>query len=603
MLIATRIRSVVPTVRLVLKRWTSSSSVLDPAVLEAARQNLKAKIRPLRTLKIEAPNRESDRQLLIDLEKDAPGLWNVHEITAQSGILNKRVYFMFDSHENAARTLARIKEMGCHVQQSWKAQFHHDPTSISFGEPSPTLAIRLGIRGTLEDVKRLFRDYHDDAGSECIPLDAFLFDGRNMCCVHFRTTEHAEAARSWLINKEKTLCHGYPPFTVADIGFSASSVGDVAAARRDILPSRWVHVSGLGCRIDKATLAKLLRSFGGIESISLPRSWRGASFGRAVVEFKTIRDAERAKRTLDGTYFPGSGRYLTMKYEAKTKISDSVGRVPSTLRVQPPMDGSASYLRHLVRIIRQAPGLYHVWDDISTNGQSTAYLEFDNSDNAQRALLALGRSYETRSPENCPPSKIIHKPRYSANLRMNYLPSPALRASLGARESLKHVIQAYRGLKPLKVWLYEGEDAAFIVFASVEDARAAFAARNGQPLQEGGPVSFVSFAFHRSDVDRIKFSRGKTKQLHISGLGCRTTKEELYAFCQHTEGFVGSTIKCHWTGRSMGYGYLAFRSIADAEAGLRKLQGTVYPHSGREVDIVYAFDHLSENIYDGIYPD
>ncbi|KAG8921486.1 hypothetical protein FRC00_008587, partial [Tulasnella sp. 408] len=58
---------------------------------------------------------------------------------------------MFDSHENAARTLAMVREMGPAVQQSWKAQLYPDTTSLSLGEPSSTLAIRLGIRGTLED--------------------------------------------------------------------------------------------------------------------------------------------------------------------------------------------------------------------------------------------------------------------------------------------------------------------------------------------------------------------------------------------------------------------------------------------------------------------
>lgn len=79
---------------------------------------------------------------------------------------------MFDSHENAARTLTKIREMGPPIHRSWKAQLFPPTTSMSFGEPSPTLVVRLGVRGTLEDAKRLFRDY--DVPPEFMPLEIFL---------------------------------------------------------------------------------------------------------------------------------------------------------------------------------------------------------------------------------------------------------------------------------------------------------------------------------------------------------------------------------------------------------------------------------------------
>lgn len=83
---------------------------------------------------------------------------------------------MFDSHENAVRTLALIQEIGGPVQHSWKAQLYPNTTSISLAKPSPTLIIRLGRHGTLGDVKRLFREY--DGGVECMPIDTFLCKSR-----------------------------------------------------------------------------------------------------------------------------------------------------------------------------------------------------------------------------------------------------------------------------------------------------------------------------------------------------------------------------------------------------------------------------------------
>lgn len=89
----------------------------------------------------------------------------------------------------------------------------------------------------------------------------------------------------------------------------------------------------------------------------------------------------------------------------------------------------------------------------------------------------------------------------------------------------------------------DGEDSAFIVFASVEDAKAARAARNGQPLKEGSPASLVQFATRRDKTADLKSSGSRAKDLHISGLGCRTTGEELHAFCHHhTDGLVGSQL-------------------------------------------------------------
>lgn len=84
---------------------------------------------------------------------------------------------MFDSYDNAVRTLANIRKMGTTMQQPWKAQLYPATTSMSLSEPSPTLVIRLGIRGTLEDAKRLFCDY--DGGLEGQPLDVSLGKSRN----------------------------------------------------------------------------------------------------------------------------------------------------------------------------------------------------------------------------------------------------------------------------------------------------------------------------------------------------------------------------------------------------------------------------------------
>lgn len=64
-----------------------------------------------------------------------------------------------------------------------------------------------------------------------------------------------------------------------------------------------------------------------------------------------------------------------------------------------------------------------------------------------------------------------------------------------------------------------------------------------------------------------------------------------------------SRLEIHWTGISKGYGYLAYESIAGAEAALKKLHGTVYPHSGREVSISYDFVPLVGNSFDGVYPE
>lgn len=45
----------------------------------------------------------------------------------------------------------------------------------------------------------------------------------------------------------------------------------------------------------------------------------------------------------------------------------------------------------------------------------------------------------------------------------------------------------------------------------------------------------------------------------------------------------------------MGYGYLVYSSVADAEAGRQKLEGTVYPHSGQEVSMRYGLGLLAQN--------
>lgn len=159
-----------------------------------------------------------------------------------------------------------------------------------------------------------------------------------------------------------------------------------------------------------------------------------------------------------------------MKYEEGTSILAAVGQ---TLRVRPAKDGSKSYLERLAEIIRQAPGLYHVWDGVShveilrrnlrthsmheilgtiTDGRC-AYLEFDTPQNAQRALASFDNFFEGVSPKKCPSSKIIHKPRYDGGVKRNLSPSRALKASLGVTESLADVIKAYRNLKPTKISL------------------------------------------------------------------------------------------------------------------------------------------------------
>ncbi|KAG8894603.1 hypothetical protein FRC00_008661 [Tulasnella sp. 408] len=188
--------------------------------------------------------------------------------------------------------------MGPPVQQTWKAQFYPDTTSKLIREPSPTLEILLGIRGTLEDAKRLFRDY--DAEPEYMPLDAFLSDGNT-----------------------KLL---------------------------DCIMSGMVRI-------------------------------------------------------------------------AFAFIENSLTKDNSMLA------------------------------EISPDRQHAAYLEFDTPENARAALLALGRSYEAKSLKDFPPSKVIYKLRYGVDLRRGFPPSTALRASLGARESLEHVVKAYRDLKPLRIWL------------------------------------------------------------------------------------------------------------------------------------------------------
>lgn len=94
-----------------------------------------------------------------------------------------------------------------------------------------------------------------------------------MCFVRFRTTEQSTAARSWLISHEKTLRDGYPPFTVADIGFTGLSFDDTPSLRRDSQPTEALHISGLGCRINNAMLGKLLQPFDGVKNIILREFW------------------------------------------------------------------------------------------------------------------------------------------------------------------------------------------------------------------------------------------------------------------------------------------------------------------------------------------
>lgn len=161
------------------------------------------------------------------------------------------------------------------------------------------------------------------------------------------------------------------------------------------------------------------------------------------------------------------------------------------------------------------------------------------------------------------------------------------------------------------------KEMAHVLFESEAAAEEAMAALNGKSLREGGPpLEFLEPLESVPSVAPTGMLILRNNSLRVTGLGPRTTNGRLKAFLKGAPGFISCSLRkleslchfhrylyissyigTHWSGVSLGYGVVFFKSDDTAQAAMDHFQAKIYPDSGNPVNIQYMLRRPEQNMY------
>lgn len=176
--------------------------------------------------------------------------------------------------------------------------------------------------------------------------------------------------------------------------------------------------------------------------------------------------------------------------------------------------------------------------------------------------------------------------------------------------------------RPLKLSEIDGtSETAEVLFPSEDMALKAMTALTGKSLRAGGPpIEFLERLqwSHEEPSSSSSKLNPPNNALRVTGLGRRTTSTAFKtffkgaiganntglstlsfasAYCSSTTPDCLSPLAMHWSGASLGYGWLFFTSVYSAQAAKKMYQGKIYPDSGNPIALEYMLRRPEQNTY------